>query len=84
MHLHLIVREMKINTVVKYLMLITKWLIRQQIVIQYIVQNYNHKFIKYYCHNGFPSQLGRLKTNGVVTDLFCTGVIGHPGHMFLN
>ena len=22
--------------------------------------------------------------NGVVTDLFCTGVIGHPGHMFLN
>ena len=24
------------------------------------------------------------KTNGVATDLFCTGVIGHPGHMFLN
>ena len=22
--------------------------------------------------------------NGVATDLFCTGVIGHPGHMFLN
>ena len=21
---------------------------------------------------------------GVATDLFCTGVIGHPGHMFLN
>ena len=24
------------------------------------------------------------KTNGVATDLFCTGVIGHSGHMFLN
>ena len=24
------------------------------------------------------------KINGVATDLFCTGVIGHPGHMFLN
>ena len=24
------------------------------------------------------------KLNGVATDLFCTGVIGHPGHMFLN
>ena len=22
--------------------------------------------------------------NGVATDLFCTDVIGHPGHMFLN
>ena len=22
--------------------------------------------------------------NGVATDLFCTGVIGHPEHMFLN
>ena len=22
--------------------------------------------------------------NGVATDLFCTGVIGHSGHMFLN
>ena len=22
--------------------------------------------------------------NGVATDLFCTGVIGHPRHMFLN
>ena len=22
--------------------------------------------------------------NGVATDLFCTGVIGHPGYMFLN
>ena len=22
--------------------------------------------------------------NGVATDLFYTGVIGHPGHMFLN
>ena len=22
--------------------------------------------------------------NGVATDLFCTGVIGHPGSMFLN
>ena len=24
------------------------------------------------------------KINGVATDLFCTGVIGHPGCMFLN
>ena len=24
------------------------------------------------------------KSNGVATDLFCTGVIGHPGCMFLN
>ena len=24
------------------------------------------------------------KHNGVATDLFCTGVIGHPGYMFLN
>ena len=23
------------------------------------------------------------KSNGVATDLFCTGGIGHPGHMFL-
>ena len=23
------------------------------------------------------------KINGVVTDLFCTGVIGHPRHVFL-
>ena len=22
--------------------------------------------------------------NGVATDIFCTGVIGHPGYMFLN
>ena len=22
--------------------------------------------------------------NGVATNIFCTGVIGHPGHMFLN
>ena len=24
------------------------------------------------------------KINGVATDLFCTGVIGHPGYNFLN
>ena len=24
------------------------------------------------------------KSKGVTTDLFCTGVIGHPGYMFLN
>ena len=24
------------------------------------------------------------KINGVATDLFCKGVIGHPGHVFLN
>ena len=27
---------------------------------------------------------GFSKINGVATDLFCTGVIGHPGYMFLN
>ena len=36
------------------------------------------------CHNGFPPRLGRPRKYGVATDLFCTGVIGHPGHMFLN
>ena len=37
------------------------------------------------CHNGFPPRLGRpQKLNGVATDLLCTGVIGHPRHMFLN
>ena len=37
------------------------------------------------CHNGFPLDLEDHKhKNGVATDLFCTGVIGHPGHMFLN
>ena len=37
------------------------------------------------CHNGFPLDLEDHKTRyGVATDLFCSGVIGHPGHMFLN
>ena len=36
------------------------------------------------CHNGFPPRLGRPQKYGIATDLFCTGVIGHPGHMFLN
>ena len=37
------------------------------------------------CHNGFPLDLDDHKNkNGVATDLFCTGVIGHPGSMFLN
>ena len=37
------------------------------------------------CHNGFPLDLGDHKNkNGVATDLFCTGVIGHPIGMFLN
>ena len=26
----------------------------------------------------------KIKYNGVATDLFCTGVIGHSRHMFLN
>ena len=51
-----------------------------------------HSFISYfgqkhmqYCHNGFPLDLDDHKNkNRVVTDLFCTGVIGHLGHMFLN
>ena len=35
------------------------------------------------CHNSFPLDLDNHKNkNGVVTDLFCTGVIGYPGHMF--
>ena len=31
----------------------------------------------------FRSTWMTIKTNGVATDLFCTGVIGHPGCMFL-
>ena len=31
------------------------------------------------CHNGFLPRLGRPQKYGVATDLFCTGVIGHPG-----
>ena len=41
-------------------------------------------FQNHFCHNGFPPRLGRPQKYGVATDLFCTGVIGHPGHMFLN
>ena len=38
-----------------------------------------------YCHNGFPLDLDDHKNkNGVATDLFYTGVIGHLGYMFLN
>ena len=39
-----------ICNVVKYLMLITKWLMKQQIVIQYIIRKCKLKFIiiKYY------------------------------------
>ena len=37
------------------------------------------------CHNGFPLELDDHKhKNGVAIDLFCTGVIGHPGSLFLN
>ena len=37
------------------------------------------------CHNSFSLDSGDHKhKNGVATDLFCTGVIGHPGPMFLN
>ena len=37
------------------------------------------------CHNGFSLDLdNHKKLNEVATDLFCTGVIGHPGSMFLN
>ena len=40
---------------------------------------------KWHCHNGFPLQLGwPQKLNGVAIDLFCTGVIGHQGCMFLS
>ena len=34
------------------------------------------------CHNDFPPRLGRpQQLNEVAIDLFCTGVIGHPGHV---
>ena len=37
------------------------------------------------CHNGFLLDLEDYKNkNGVATDLFCTGVIGHSESMFLN
>ena len=39
---------------------------------------------KVFFYNGFPLDLDDHKINGVATDLFCTGVIGHPGCMFLN
>ena len=40
---------------------------------------------KHVCHNGFSFELEDHKNkNGVAIDLFCTGVIGHPGHVFLN
>ena len=42
------------------------------------------KQINLICHNGFPPRLGRPQKYEVATDLFCTGVIGHPGHVFLN
>ena len=32
----------------------------------------------------FPRERERKHKNGVATNLFCTGVIGHSGHMFLN
>ena len=37
-----------------------------------------------WCHNGFRSTLMTTKINGVATDLFCMGVIGHPVYIFLN
>ena len=50
-----------------------------------ITKTWKHFFIFFDCHNGFPLDLGDYKNkNGVATDLFCTGVIGHPGQMFLN
>ena len=37
------------------------------------------------CHNGFPLDLEDHKhKNGVATNIFCTGVIGHPDYVFLN
>ena len=37
------------------------------------------------CHNGFPLDLDDHKyKNRVAIDLFCTGVIGYSGSMFLN
>ena len=45
--------------------------------------SYNKTINNLYCHNGFPPRLGgSQKLNGVATDLFCTGVIGHLGYMF--
>ena len=53
-------------------------------ILKYILKNNMHYKLRSYCHNGFPPRLGRPQKYGVATDLFCTGVIGHPGHMFLN
>ena len=36
------------------------------------------------CHNGFLFDLDDHKIKWVATNLFCTGVIGHPRCMFLN
>ena len=46
--------------------------------------NLNNKLISQ-CHNGFPLDLEDHKNqNGVATDLFCMGVVGHSGHVLLN
>ena len=37
-----------------------------------------------YCHTVSRSTWITTQINGVATDLFCTGVIDHPGCMFLN
>ena len=43
------------------------------------------KTLRCKCHNGFSLDLENHKNkNVVVTDLFCTGVIGHPGYVFLS
>ena len=49
------------------------------------IRNIRIKMFDGVCHNSFPLDLDDHKNqNGVATDLFCTGVIGHPGLMFLN
>ena len=57
------------------------WLCTKKVLTpsQRLFKNYTN------CHNGFPLDLNDHENkNGVATDLFCTGVIGHPGHVFLN
>ena len=45
----------------------------------------NDFYLKGLYHNSFPLDLEDLKIkNEVATNLFCTGVIGHSGYMFLN
>ena len=56
---------------------------RKQHMTQYWADSLNFPVESPSCHNGFPLDLDDHKNkNGVATDLFYMGVIGHPKYMF--